>query len=234
MFFELRDDSKYKKIYFDDLKCRLAESSIILECDSEEHYQNQLDAINIAFEGVIDRTQRWKFFQNLCNLVQKVTAEAYNDFRTSDAIVNGSSTILTEPRMIRNDLMYLMDDYLYYIDNCETEDDYFRAEAIFHIRLLRIHPFGDGNGRVARTILAYHLCSHHLAPVIIPIERKSEYCKYIENSDVEGMVALFKELSNNELEHMIELYAKLDFQGLIAENGMTPEQEERYKALMNQ
>ena len=131
--------------------------------------------------------------------------------------------------MIRNDLWYLIDDYNYQLSIAKTKKEIFEAEAFFHIRFLHIHPFEDANGRTARILLTYNLAKNNIAPCIITIDRKREYCDYIENSDIKGLASLFEKLSNDELKIMIAIYNDLDKRGLIPSNKMNDEQLDRYE-----
>ena len=133
--------------------------------------------------------------------------------------------------MIRNDLWYLIDDYNYQLDNCKNEQDVYMAEAMFHIRLLHIHPLEDANGRTSRIILAYNMCKNNLAPCIITKEVKKEYCNYIETGDYKGLASLFEKLSKQELQTMIALYTELNDKGLIESNNMSDAQENEYNKI---
>lgn len=66
----------------------------------------------------------------------------------------------------------------------------FKKEAIFHIRFERIHPFNDGNGRTGRIILNHNLLRQGIAPVLITNVMASDYKKYINTNDVEGLAKL--------------------------------------------
>ena len=59
------------------------------------------------------------------------------------------------------------------------------------------------------------------------MERKREYCDYIENSDFKGLAKLFEELSKEELKTMLAIYTDLDKKGLIIGNLMTDDQKVR-------
>ena len=241
MFLELKTNSNFKQNYFETLKYRLAYGSLELEGEMSGDLAsttqsikifNQLNAINYIFETRhSDKLSHFEFTNLLCKIAELVSGGEINNFRTTDAMVNGSKVERTKPQMIRNDLWYLIDDYNYQIGNCKSEDSLFEIEALFHIRLLRIHPFEDANGRTARIILAYNMCKHNLAPCVITKERKSEYCDYIENYDYKGLAKIFKELSKQELKTMVALYRKIDEEGLIESNIMTSEQAEKYKKI---
>ena len=242
MFFELQDkDNNYRKQYFDILKYRLAFGSLEIEgidgdlADTLQSMKiyNQLDAINYMFENAdTDNLRTMEYLNLIREVANKATGEEIKDFRRTKACVVGSNVPRSNPAMIINDLYYLIDDYKYWIDNCNNSEELYKIEAKFHIRFLHIHPFEDGNGRTARIILVYNLCNHNLAPCIITKERKKEYCDYIENYDVKGLANLIRELSEKELTTMVSLYEKLDKKGLIEENKMSSELEEKYQRLL--
>lgn len=240
MFLELQSNHEFKKTYFEMLKYRLAYGSLELEGIKDDlsnlrqslQIFNQLQAINHIFDKHKKENMTHLEFTNiLCEIAKKVSGDEISNFRTTEAIVAGSKIPRSKPQLIRNDLWYLIDDYNYQLSNCKTDRDIFETEAWFHIRLLHIHPFEDGNGRTSRILLTYNLCKSNLAPCIITKENKKLYCDLIEKGDYKGLADLFEELSNQELEVMLSLYRKLNEAGLIEENLMTKEQEEAYKLL---
>lgn len=55
--------------------------------------------------------------------------------------------------------------------------------AIFHHRFVRIHPFLDGNGRVARLMMNTILMQQGFTPAIIPVEEKQRYLEALQSAD---------------------------------------------------
>jgi Fic family protein len=53
----------------------------------------------------------------------------------------------------------------------------------FHHRLVRIHPFLDGNGRVSRLLLNTILMRADYVPAIIPVEEKKQYLEALQSAD---------------------------------------------------
>ncbi|HLM00714.1 MAG TPA: Fic family protein [Pyrinomonadaceae bacterium] len=56
--------------------------------------------------------------------------------------------------------------------------------ALFHYRFIRIHPFDDGNGRVARILMNFILMQFGYPPVIIKTEDKENYYAVLRLADV--------------------------------------------------
>ena len=77
--------------------------------------------------------------------------------------------------------------------------DIFRDLAEFHARFVKIHPFGDGNGRTARLLTNYLLIALGQAPITIPPQHKDEYCNALNYANSEDL-----ELSTRELNGFAE------------------------------
>ncbi len=85
----------------------------------------------------------------------------------------------------------------------------YEKEAKFHIELVRIQPFEDGNKRTARILTNYNLCKQNRAPVVINGLDTDEYFGYIDNYDVDGFANFLKDKSNEEFKIMINLYRNI-------------------------
>jgi Fic family protein len=56
--------------------------------------------------------------------------------------------------------------------------------ALFHYRYIRIHPFEDGNGRIARLIVNFILCRYGYPMIVVPSKTKEEYLLALNLSDL--------------------------------------------------
>lgn len=67
----------------------------------------------------------------------------------------------------------LMGDLVDWYDAAEQEGKLSPVElaALFHYRYIRIHPFEDGNGRIARLMVNFFLTRHDY-PMIVVRSRK--------------------------------------------------------------
>jgi Fic family protein len=84
------------------------------------------------------------------------------------------------------------------------------AAAFFHLRMEKIHPFGDGNGRLGRIIINLMLQQAGYPEVIIGVEERERYLEALEaydgldgNPRVEPMQLLLAQLVNARLDEML-------------------------------
>lgn len=56
--------------------------------------------------------------------------------------------------------------------------------ALFHYRFIRIHPFEDGNGRIARLMMNFILHRHGYPMIVVRSRRKSEYLEALHQTDL--------------------------------------------------
>ncbi len=56
--------------------------------------------------------------------------------------------------------------------------------ALFHYRYIRIHPFEDGNGRIARLMVNYVLSRHGWPMIVVRSRKKQEYLEALHKTDL--------------------------------------------------
>lgn len=57
--------------------------------------------------------------------------------------------------------------------------------ALFHYRYIRIHPFEDGNGRIARMMVNFILARHNYPMIVVRSRKKSAYLDALHQTDLE-------------------------------------------------
>jgi Fic family protein len=82
-----------------------------------------------------------------------------------------------------------MDNLLSWLSSYRTEDPIITA-AWLHHRFTQIHPYQDGNGRVARALTTLVLLRADLLPLVVDRDLRSEYITGLEAADAGDLSAL--------------------------------------------
>lgn len=80
----------------------------------------------------------------------------------------------------------LMSDLVDWYNDAERSGKFTPIElaAIFHYRYIRIHPFEDGNGRIARLMVNYILTRHEYPMIVVRSRKKKEYLEALHRTDL--------------------------------------------------
>ena len=96
-----------------------------------------------------------------------------------------------------------MENLLRYLAEYDSLDPVL-VSAWLHHRFTQIHPFQDGNGRVARGLVALLLMKAGLHPIVIDRDMRSAYIDALEKADAGDLSALADLLADQERRLMIE------------------------------
>ncbi len=99
--------------------------------------------------------------------------------------------------------------------------------AEFHYKFIRIHPFDDGNGRMARLLMNFILMQNGFPPVIIKDNDKENYIAVLRQADF-GILEPFKEYVANNLIHSLDIMIR----GAKGENIEEPDDLDKEIALL--
>ncbi|MBR5642822.1 MAG: Fic family protein [Salinivirgaceae bacterium] len=80
----------------------------------------------------------------------------------------------------------LMTDLVDWYNKAETDGKLSPVElaVLFHYRYIRIHPFEDGNGRIARLLVNYILTKHDYPMIVVRSRLKNEYLEALHAADL--------------------------------------------------
>lgn len=110
------------------------------------------------------------------------------DFRR-DSTIHASMMALAAPKVeyaSPEETASLMTDLVDWYNEAEREGKLSPVElaALFHYRYIRIHPFEDGNGRIARLMVNFILCRHDYPMIVVRSRKKSEYLEALHQADM--------------------------------------------------
>lgn len=126
----------------------------------------------------------------------------YKKFPNSVRLQNGELFHYAKPEEVAAKMEELVNWY-----NNEKELSPEDLAAYLHYRFVRIHPFDDGNGRVARLLMNYVLLKHHLPPVIIKSADKANYLLALNKADT-GDIKAFADYISEQLIWSLQLQIK--------------------------
>lgn len=86
----------------------------------------------------------------------------------------------------------------YFIQLNDANADPLYNIAFSHLQLMKVHPFLDANGRLARIVLNYELVLNGYNPIYLEFDQKQKYFELLEefkvNKNIEPFIELLKTL----------------------------------------
>ena len=135
------------------------------------------------------------------------------EFRKEEVFVThpDGATIIYD---FKNILGKLEEVFQWYYSNIGTmEISPIITAILFHYKILSIHPFLDGNGRISRLVLNLILLKHGLFPITIPNEKRIDYYESLVNSDngnFDNLISLIGSLIEEKLEQYLSIAKELE------------------------
>lgn len=203
---QLIADEDFRKFYYDFFLDRFVYSIEDLEKSENDKKRQKmigalLEAFNLAF-SYKDTFLSTIEIQKLANIIN--SEEGIANFRRINVDPGTKANWeVTPPNRIYLEIYSLLNNYY---NVWSGMADVFEKEASFHINLMRIHPFEDGNKRVSRLLLNVNLMNAGYPPVVIMESETDMYYQYINNFDVKGFTEYLKQKSYEEAFNIIFLY----------------------------
>lgn len=231
-------DSKLKKIHVNDKqkrkymisksKIRSIHSSLSIEANSLSLFDVENISLNKQVLGKRDEVQEVKNAIEAYNQIRNFNYKSEDDFlklhqimmkyfdednggyrNHGEGIKKDNKIIYTAPESIL--VPSLMKSLFKYIN--ESSLNIIVLSAIFHYYFVSIHPFSDGNGRMARYWITLMLINYNSSFEFIPIEEEiylnqEEYYSSIDQCHTNGNVNVFikfiLKMINSSLEKVIK------------------------------
>lgn len=97
-------------------------------------------------------------------------------YKTAQNRITGSAFETTSPKFVLTDMKLYFEEY----NKLKKELHPLELAAWAHWKLVRIHPFQDGNGRTARIIMNFILNKNNYAMIDIKTKERQQYIKALE------------------------------------------------------
>lgn len=119
----------------------------------------------------------------VCKIQYEITKNSIcriqGDYRDSEVRIEGSDPIPPKPSDVPTLMQKLFEEY----NELKKELQPIELATLIHNKLVKIHPFTDGNGRTSRLLMNWILQRNHFPAVIIEVTNKEKYYSCIEHAD---------------------------------------------------
>ncbi len=114
--------------------------------------------------------------------------------------ITGELFYFAEPHDVKSKMSDLLDWYS--LKEKEQSINPIILAAEFHYKFILIHPFDDGNGRIARILMNFILMKFGYHPAIIKKEKKETYYKVLRLADSNNIEPFIEFISESVLESL--------------------------------
>ena len=130
---------------------------------------------------------------------------AYKAVPNNVVTSTGETRFFTPPGRVQMEMTDLIDRFR----RGETEGEHpIVLAAAFHYRFVRIHPFDDGNGRMARLLMNMILIRHGYTVAIVTQDERTRYIETLERIDRTEQLAEFIEYIASRCERTLDLHLR--------------------------
>jgi len=133
------------------------------------------------------------FSKNIPNFISP------GEYRKIEVIISGSKKILPKAGSIPME----MQNFIKWTNKERNNIHPVMFAARAHLKLVNIHPFTDGNGRISRLVMNTFLYQDKLFPVSIPVLRRTDYYNVLERNDSNDFGMYIAELELQTLKDLM-------------------------------
>ena len=140
--------------------------------------------------------------QEIHEIVTRGIIEDAGRYRTRNVRITG--TVKAPPDWSK--IVKLMDELIEKIT--EGKEQPIEIASLLHHRFVEIHPFSDGNGRVARLLTNLYLIARDYPPVVLKKEDRGKYYKFLRAADA-GNLGPFANFIAKAVDENLTLYLSI-------------------------
>jgi len=162
--------------------------------------RNDAEAFDLMMELVKSKKKiSQEIIQQIHEFIMKGILKNPGQYRTENVRITGAK--INPPSYLK--IVKLMDDYIQGIERLKLHT--IKKAAFIHHEFVRIHPFIDGNGRVARLLTNFYLITNGYPPIVIQKEDRKKYYKTLNKAD-QGDLSNFATFIARSVNESIQYY----------------------------
>ncbi len=112
-----------------------------------------------------------------------------------------------------SNVYHLIDDLIAFLKDKDRKEHPIKTAAFLHHKLVEIHPFTDGNGRVARLLTNLYLMKRGYPPVVLRKEDRGKYYRFLSLADggnLEPFANFIAKYIDESLTHYLAIFGGMD------------------------
>lgn len=146
---------------------------------------NLIEALNYIKElNLVNKTRKDITLEHILNLhkliLKDINDENAGKLRTITVMIENSTYKFPDI----NDLPKELDNFIKWLQS--NQEDVVKIAIDAHLKFVNIHPFYDGNGRMARLIMNIILIQANYVPFILDIEKRGDYLAAIKKAQLDN------------------------------------------------
>lgn len=188
----------------------LAETKVVLEDGLTINGKSMKDHLETlghsdAFYELLNLAKTDTITENNIKYIHKlfynrISESEAGQYRTKNIIVTGSDIDFPKP----DELSDKMNGFVKHISDMKTNYHPVEFAAMLHAKFVNIHPFIDGNGRVARLLMNLALLQTGYNITIIPPAVRADYIRAIQETNHDNFTPFINFVSEMVLESQKE------------------------------
>ncbi len=191
--------------------------------------RNDAEAFDLMIELVNSKKKiSQEIIQQIHEFVMKGIIKNPGQYRTENVTITGAK--IRPPSYLK--IVKLMDDYIQNIEKLKLQT--IKKTSFIHHEFVRIHPFIDGNGRVARLLTNFYLMKKGYPPIIIQKEDRKKYYKTLnkaDQGDLSDFAMFIAHLINESLQYYLSSFIDEERLVTLSELSKTSEYSQEYLSL---
>lgn len=228
----LKNNVEDKQLYsyknMDDLNILMTYHSNALEGNTLSLYETKLIFSGVSvgdksLREIYEASNHIKAFKHLWNLrnqpdiiinerdilsinsiILENIIENRGKYRKHHVQILGSDVQLANP----NSIDALMKDFDNWLEQAQKNKNIHPLEIASkaHYKLVKIHPFEDGNGRTSRLLMNAVLIKYNFPPIIIEINERNQYLTALQKTDASNDLAIFDDFIYKKMDKILNNY----------------------------
>ena len=134
-----------------------------------------------------------------------ITIGEYKTYPNNVETPTGETYYFTAPHLVKPEMTDLID---WYREQEAKGEHPIVTAATFHYRFVRIHPFDDGNGRMARLLMNMILIRHGYTVSLIRLEDRGRYIGHLSDADQTEDLSEFINFVGRSCKYSLDLHLR--------------------------